>query len=98
MWLNTGQILLPSQVLTVDLAQISDEESILVADVTDVVVDSLDTALQSSANELLGFSHAMVVNGTKGTVVDILFVIQRDVVFLWRGRKSRRCHSLASGI
>lgn len=95
--LDTRQVLLPPQVLTVDLTQISDEEGVLVANVTDIVIDSLDTALQSCANELLGFSHAMVVNAAKGTVVEVRFVIQRDVVFLWRGRKSRRCHSLASG-
>ena len=94
--LDASQVLLPSQVLTVDLAQVSDEESVLVADVTDVVVDSLDTALQSCANELLGGARAIVVNGAKGTVVEILFVFQRGVVFLWRGRESRRCHSLAS--
>ena len=95
MRLDTSQILLPAQMLAVDLAQVSDEEGILVANVTDVVVDSLDTALQSGANELLGAARAIVATAAEITVARILFVIQRNVVFLGRGRKSRRCHSLA---
>lgn len=97
MRLDASQVLLPAKVLTVDLAQVSDEEGVLVANVTEIVVDSLDTALQSCANELRGCTCAMVVNANngRGTVVEVLFVVQRGVVFLWRGRKRRRCHSLA---
>lgn len=93
--LDTSQVLLPAQVLAVDLAQVSDEESVLVADVTDVMIDSLDTALQSGANELLGIARAIVGDAAERTVAEKLFVIQRNVVFLGRGRESRRCHSLA---
>lgn len=92
--LDTSQVLLPPKVLTVDLAQVSDKKGVLIAHVTNVVVDSLDTALQSCANELLGDACAMVVNAAQGTVGEILFM-QGSIVFLGRGRQSRRCHSLA---
>jgi hypothetical protein len=95
--LDASEILLPAHVLAVDVAEVSNEKGILIADVAGVVVNSLDTALQSRANQLLGFPGAMVFNTTQCVGADGLQrVFQRRLVFFGSG-DSRRCHALDSG-
>jgi len=47
-------------VLSIDLAEISNEESILVAGLAGIMIDSLNSLLQSFSNEFLGVVRAMV--------------------------------------
>lgn len=65
MRLDAAQVLLPAKVLAVDLAQVSDEEGILVANVAGIRVNSLNTALQSLPSQLSGQRGAMIVGRTK---------------------------------
>jgi len=51
MRLDTAKMLLPAQVLAVDLAQVGYEEGVLVTCSADIVVNGLDTVLQSVRNE-----------------------------------------------
>lgn len=65
MRLDPAQVLLPAQVLAVDLAQVTNEEGIFFASAASILIDRLDTALQSIPNQLLCFSSAMIDDGTK---------------------------------
>ncbi len=58
--LDARQIRLPAEMLTVDIAQISDEERILITRVAHLVVHGLHTAVESVANQLLGVDDAMI--------------------------------------
>ena len=58
-WSNARQILLPPHVLSVDLAEISYEESIFIARLAVLMIDTFDPLLQSSPNKLLGGSCAI---------------------------------------
>ena len=82
--------------LAVDLAQVSDEEGIFLANVAGIRINSLDTALESVGNQLLGFPGAMIVNTTSGIGAERLYVFQRELVF-FGSRESRRCHALDGG-
>lgn len=56
--------------LPVDLAQVGDEEGILVANIAGILINSLNTALQSLPNQLLRCASAMVAgSSTKGIIV-----------------------------
>ena len=68
MGLDPAQVLLPAQMLAVDLAQIADEEGILLADAASVLVDSLDAALQGLPNQLFCLQRAMVNGRTKSMI------------------------------
>lgn len=48
--LHTREILLPTQVLAIDLSEVSDEESVFVAGLAKLMIDSLGTALQGLAD------------------------------------------------
>ena len=52
--LDTLEILLPAQVLAVDVSHVGDEKSILVAGLARVFIDVLHALLQGVANHLLG--------------------------------------------
>ena len=82
--------------LAVDLAQVGDEESIFLAHTAGIRINSLDTALESVGNQLLGFPGAMIVNTTSGIGAELLYVFQRELVF-FGSRESRRCHALGDG-
>ena len=58
--LDSGKILLPPHMLSIDLAEISYEESIFVAGLAGVMIDTIDPLLQSSPDELLGQIPAIV--------------------------------------
>lgn len=51
--------------LAVDLAQVSYEEGIFIANVAGIVINSLHTALQGFPNQLLCLSSAMMDWGTE---------------------------------
>lgn len=48
--LDSGEILLPSEMLTIDLAKVSDEEGILITRFTELMVNRLCTFVKSLAN------------------------------------------------
>lgn len=60
--LDAGQVLLPAEVLAVDLAEVCHEEGVLVAGVTHLVVDGDDALVESVADQLLGVHGAMLRN------------------------------------
>jgi hypothetical protein len=92
MRLDPRQILLPAHMLTVDLAQVGDEEGILVAGIAGVWINGLNAALQSLPNQLFGYASAMMDGCTKSPI-NRRTVCVRLVVLLGR-RDSRRCHAL----
>lgn len=47
--------------LAVDLAEVRDEEGVFIARVAHLMVDGLDTLVESLANELLWSNHAMLL-------------------------------------
>jgi len=61
-WLNSGKILFPPHVLSVDLTEISYEECIFVTGLASVMIDTFDPLLQSSPDKLLGQIPAIVFN------------------------------------
>lgn len=65
MRLHTGQVLLPAEMLAVDLAKVGDEKGVFVAYIAGVMINSLDTAFQGRSNQLLGFPGAMIFNTTQ---------------------------------
>lgn len=52
--LDAVEVLLPAQVLAVDVAHVGDEESVLFAGLASIFVDALHTLLQSTADHGLG--------------------------------------------
>lgn len=56
---DAREVQLPALVLTVDLAEVGDEEGVLLAGLALVDVDALDALAQGLADELLGRSYAM---------------------------------------
>jgi NADPH:quinone reductase-like Zn-dependent oxidoreductase len=96
MRLDAGQVLLPAQVLAVDLAQVSDEESILVTDATQVVVNSVDAGLERVPDQVLGVGGATEVGMIAGAIVGSVDVFQRELK-VGRRREERRCHAVIDG-
>jgi hypothetical protein len=98
--LHTSQVLLPAHVLAVDLAKVSDEECVFIADVADISVNGLYTALQRVANQLLWCFSAILLNTTQYLVIDrMVSAFERKLVF-FSSSESRRCHALdgSSGV
>lgn len=77
-WLDSGQVHLPTHVLSVDLAEISYEESIFVAGLAGIMIDGLNSLLQSFSNEFLWIVHAIVI------VIPALFNIRTLCVLIIR--------------
>jgi hypothetical protein len=46
-WFDSGQMTLPSHVLSIDLAEISDEEGVFLARLADIMIDAFNPLLQS---------------------------------------------------
>lgn len=78
--------------LAVDLAQVGDEERILVAGIAGVRINGLHSALQSLPNQLFGYASAMMDDCTK-SLINRRAVCVRQVVLLGK-RDGRRCHAL----
>lgn len=55
------EILLPAKMLAVDLSEVSNEESILVARLTHLMVNGLHALVESLADELLWSNHAILL-------------------------------------
>ena len=83
--------------LAVHLAQVSYEESILVADLAVFGIDAIDTLLKSLPNQLLSawlFDDAMIVVGESWCKMLDRIIGQEIVVCLsFVGSDCRRCHS-----
>lgn len=104
--LDTLEILLPTQVLTVDLAHIGDEEGILITGVAGVVVDALDALLQGTTNHLLSNRLAgweapevqaiLIKIAERGIGRDRLYR-QRSILLEGGSGGGGRCHSHAAG-
>ncbi len=71
--------------LPIDLAEISDEEGIFLAGLASIMIDILNSLLQSFANEFLRIVHAMIIVFNIGTL-DIL-IIRVDIRETWFGFK-----------
>lgn len=56
---DSRESLLPTEVLTVDLAEISYEESLFIASFAKLMVNSVDTLVKSLSNKLLAYSSAI---------------------------------------
>lgn len=59
--LDSGQILLPTHVLPVNLAKIGYEEGILFTSFADILVNAFNLFLQSVSNQRLGCNYAMII-------------------------------------
>lgn len=53
MGFDPWQVALPTEMLAVDLAQVSYEEGILVANPADIMIDCLNSGLEGLPNQLL---------------------------------------------
>jgi hypothetical protein len=94
--LDAGQVLLPAQVLAVDLAQVGDEEGVFLADATEVVVDGVDAGLERVTNQTLCMDGAIAVEDIAGAVVEGLDVFQGELK-VRGGSKDRRGHVEGGG-
>lgn len=74
MRLDTAQMLLPAEMLAVDLAQVGDEEGVLVPYATFIVVNGLDAGLEGVPNQLLALqiTNAMVELAAEIRMIDVL--------------------------
>lgn len=97
---DTSQVLLPAEVLAVDVSKVRDEEGILVASLAVISVDGLHVLLQGRSDHFFGKLRAML------SMLFTYFVGSRivEVIGLCRpGRivraeiDSDRCHSLGTG-
>jgi hypothetical protein len=81
--LDPAQVLLPAEMLAVDLAQVSYEESIFFAKLAGIVVDSLDTGLQGLSNQLFSLcgTSAMIISSEVEIMVRRLQSLERQFVF-----------------
>jgi hypothetical protein len=52
MWLDSGEVQLPSHMLSIDLAEISYEECIFIAWLADIMINTFNSLLQSSPDQL----------------------------------------------
>jgi hypothetical protein len=66
--LNALQMVLPAQVLAIDITHVGDEKSIFVASLARVVVDVLHPLLQGTSDHLLGDIVSLVL---KAVVQDL---------------------------
>ena len=102
MWLDALQILLPTQVLAIDVPHVGDEEGILITGLASVFINILHVLLQSMANHLLGDGLSIVVELVldRGSVmfnsadrrVDYWIRQRQSSIILEGGCDGRRCH------
>lgn len=100
-WLHTSEVLLPAEVLAVDLAHVGDEESILISGLARVLINALDALLQGLTNHLLGnrlpavdildVLMIMLLNGADGGIKWSRLQRQSSI-FLEGSCDGGRCH------
>lgn len=104
--LDTLQVLLPTQVLAVDLAHIGDEKGVFISCFTRVLINAGDALLQSVANHLFGDGQAILVGVPNWEVVRFGMAeygigrkrLQRQSSIILKGsRGGGRCHNHAAG-
>lgn len=91
MGFDPSQVRLPAQMLAVDLAQIGYEEGVFVAHLADIVIDGLNTALQSLADQRFCRFSAMT-DGIANIAIRRLESLIRKLIYIG-GSQGRRCHS-----
>jgi alpha-N-acetylglucosamine transferase len=61
---DSREILLPAEMLAVDLAQVGNEEGIFVARLTHLMVNGLHALVESLTNELLWINQTMLLKSS----------------------------------